>query len=123
MAQADILGKAFQNAKLNIVGGDGEFFDRFVKAVTFGSSLDGAVDSSETIRNVLREYLSGDKSLPDDLKAVLSRPALSSEGVQQLTLSALLGKLMLGADEADRGKVQALIDRAKALGIAELTGK
>jgi hypothetical protein len=37
-AQAEVMAQAMAQAKINIVGGDGEFFDRFVKAVTLGQS-------------------------------------------------------------------------------------
>jgi uncharacterized membrane protein YqiK len=57
--QAEILSKAFDNARINIVGGDGQFFDRFVRAVTVGSSIDGALESSEALQSLLREHLGG----------------------------------------------------------------
>ena len=55
--QAKVLAEAFSHAKINIVGGDGQFFDRFVKAVAVGQSVDGALDHSETLRTVLSDYL------------------------------------------------------------------
>ncbi len=67
-AQSEILAQAFTNAKFNIVGGDGQFFDRFVKAVSVGQSIDGAVDQSETLRGLLHEFTggkSGDHQLGD----------------------------------------------------------
>ena len=57
----------------DIVGGDGAFFDRFVKAVSFGKSLDGAVGAAKPAV-AGKEYLEGDRSLPDDLKDVLANP-------------------------------------------------
>ena len=53
-ASAEILAKAFTNAKFNIVGGDGEFFQRFVKAVSVGSAIDGVMDSSENVRSLVQ---------------------------------------------------------------------
>ena len=53
-ASAEILAKAFANAKFNIVGGDGEFFQRFVKAVSVGSAIDGVMDSSENVRSLVQ---------------------------------------------------------------------
>lgn len=119
-AQAKILSQAFQNAKINIVGGDGAFFDRFVKAVSVGQSIDGVVDQSETVRTVLSEYLTGSGSLPADLKDILSRPALSPGEVQNLTISALLGRLMMGADPTIQKKLGSLAARAKELGVDDL---
>lgn len=64
-ASAQILAQAFSNAKFNIVGGDGAFFDRFVKAVSVGQSIDGVMDSSENVRGLVQSAMR-----PDD-EAVL----------------------------------------------------
>ncbi len=64
-ASAEILAKAFTNAKFNIVGGDGAFFDRFVKAVSIGQSIDGVMDSSDNVRGLVQSAMR-----PDD-EAVL----------------------------------------------------
>ncbi len=120
-AQARILAEAFHQAKINIVGGDGAFFDRFVNAVSLGQSLDGALNNSDTLQSAAKEYLDGTANLPADIKDVLSRPALSAENLQQLTISALLGKMMVGMDKDGKGKIQGLIDKACELGIDTLT--
>jgi len=53
-ASATISRRRFTNAKFNIVGGDGAFFDRFVKAVSVGQSIDGVMDSSDNVRNMVQ---------------------------------------------------------------------
>ena len=118
--QAEILKEAFGHAKINIVGGDGQFFDRFIKAVSVGQSIDGALDHSATLDSLFKDYTSGKTSFPQDLKDVLSRPALDAGTLQSLSISALLGKLMVGADDPIRQKIQTLIDQARELGIDEL---
>jgi hypothetical protein len=64
------------------------------------------------------EYLTGDRSLPEDLRDVLG--GLSSGDVQNLTVSALLGGLMGRADGAGKKKLEALAKKAKDLGIDDL---
>ena len=64
-ASAQILAQAFTNAKFNIVGGDGAFFDRFVKAVSVGQSIDGIMDSSDNVKSMVQSAMR-----PDD-EAVL----------------------------------------------------
>lgn len=64
-AQAQILAQAFSNAKFNIVGGDGQFFDRFVKAVSVGQAIDGAVEASPHVKSLVESAMR-----PDD-EAVL----------------------------------------------------
>ena len=113
--QAEIMSKAFEQAKINIVGGDGEFFDRFVKAVSVGQSIDGTMNHSTTLQSVLKDHLAGDANLLQDLKGVMG--GLSAESVRDLTLSAVLGKLLTKADGEDRSKIEQLIEHARELGL------
>lgn len=59
-SQALVLAEAMSNAKFNIVGGDGQFFDRFVKAITLGQSVDAALDNSESLKKLVREIVPAD---------------------------------------------------------------
>ena len=61
--QAEVLRAAFEHAKINIVGGDGQFFERFMRAVTVGQSIDSAVDQSDTLKSLLSQ-VTGNK--PND---------------------------------------------------------
>jgi len=51
--QAEVLSAAFQQAKINIVGGDGKFFENFMRAVTLGQSVEGALDQSDVLRSIV----------------------------------------------------------------------
>jgi len=117
-AQAQIMREAFSKANIQIVGGDGQFFDKFVNAVSLGKSIDGAVNESETLRTALRDYLEGGKSLPTDIKDVLSNPRLDASALQRLSVAAFLGKLAAGESQ---DKVDALLKYAKELGIDSLS--
>ena len=113
--QAKVLAVAMQHAKINIVGGDGAFFDRFIKTVGTAQTIDGAVDHSDVLKRVLGDYLDGKKSLPEDLKHVLK--GVSPDDVQKLTLSAFLADLMRNADAGTKRKLSALVEKAKELGV------
>lgn len=115
--QASVMAQAMASAKINIVGGDGEFFDRFVNAVTLGQSLDASMDNSETARTVFSEYLDGRKSLPADLVEVLSRPAMDTEAIKNLGVIGLLRQLMNQSTEADKSKYTDLLAAAQRLGL------
>jgi hypothetical protein len=54
-AQAHVLAEAMSNARINIVGGDGQFFERFINAVSFGQSVDGALEQSQALRALVSE--------------------------------------------------------------------
>jgi len=116
-AQARVMAEAFKSADIDIIGGDGQFFDKLMNAATLGKSADQFMGNSETASAVLKEYIDGERSLPADLQSVLSRPRLSSGDVQNLTLSAFLGRLALDAEGEDKSKLDKLVEAAKQMGL------
>ncbi|MBS1149377.1 MAG: hypothetical protein H6Q89_1075 [Myxococcaceae bacterium] len=100
--QARVMGEAFKTAKINIVGGDGQFFDQFMKAVTLGQQFDGAIQNSESLQTFLKHYLDGEANLPADLKDILSRPGLSQDA-QNMALASLLTRLAKSPNEIVEG--------------------
>jgi uncharacterized membrane protein YqiK len=86
-SQAHVMAEAMSKAKINIVGGDGQFFQRFVSAISLGQSVDGALEQSDTLR-ALVENIAGDgngqsgsalaaaleKLAPKDSKGSAKRP-------------------------------------------------
>jgi uncharacterized membrane protein YqiK len=115
--QAKVLGEAFKNAKIDIVGGDGQFFDRFVNAVSLGKSIDAVVQKSSTASALVDDYTNGNRSFAADVKDVLSRPALGPVELKDLSVAALLAKLAGDLSGADKKKIEMLIDKAKELGL------
>lgn len=71
--QAKVLGTAMNTADIKIVGGDGQFLDRFMKAVSLGQSIDAVADESETLQTMFGDYIGGDKDLPGQLKALAGK--------------------------------------------------
>jgi uncharacterized membrane protein YqiK len=118
-AQARVMGEAFKNTKIDIVGGDGQFFDKFIGAVGMGKSVDGFVNKSDVNQALIQQYLDGGRSLPEDITQILSRPALGSGDVSKLTVSAFLASLMSSAEGAQKTKLGKLIEEAKKLGFGE----
>ncbi len=115
--QSHVMGKAFENAKFDIVGGDGAFFDRFVNAISLGKSLDGFMAKSETGRTMMGDYTSGERSFAGDVRDVLARPALAGD-MKDLSIAALLGRLASHAGtKEEKSKLAALITKAKELGL------
>jgi hypothetical protein len=102
------------------------FVDRLVNAIGMGKATDAFVDKSGVMQTAFGDYLGGDRSLAKDLKDVLSRPALGSGDLANLTVAGLLGKLAAaGGNEEVTRKLGALLEHAKQLGIADapLAGK
>lgn len=58
-SQAHILAQAMGNARVNIVGGDGQFLERFMSAITLGQSVDGALGQSDVLRDLVQSLMNG----------------------------------------------------------------
>ncbi|MFP1625965.1 SPFH domain-containing protein [Streptomyces sp. 5K101] len=113
-AQATVLATGLENADINIVGGESAFFDRIVGAISLGKSVDGFVHHSQTAQALAGPWLDGSASFTEDLTKVLG--SVSTADVQNLTVSALLMKLM----PAGSGQLEELIGKARQLGLADM---
>jgi uncharacterized membrane protein YqiK len=88
-SQAEILKEAFSHAKINIVGGDGQFFDRFMKAVSVGQSVEGALDHSDTLRTVTHDLIG--KNADPAIASMVSQFLAKADDASKAKLTSLLG--------------------------------
>ena len=119
-AQARVLGEAFASSDIRIVGGDGQFFDRMVKATAVGQSFDAVVDNSDSVQALFKDYLDGDKSFTNDLKDVVASLGSGAEGARDLTIAAVLARVLAGAEGSNKAKIAGLIDQAEKLGLGDV---
>ncbi|MFC9793638.1 flotillin family protein [Streptomyces sp. NPDC127584] len=92
-AQATVLATGLENADISIVGGESVFLDRLVQSISLGKSVDGFVEHSRTARTLAGPWLDGEgSSFTEDLGRILG--SLSTADVQNLSVSALLAKVM-----------------------------
>lgn len=54
---AEVLSTALQKAKIDIVGGEGHFFDTFSKSLSLGKAIDGVAQKSSTVGAVLAKVM------------------------------------------------------------------
>ncbi|WP_116246375.1 flotillin family protein [Nocardiopsis sp. FIRDI 009] len=116
-AQATVLASGLESADINIVGGDGAFFDRMVNSIGLGKAVDGFVGSSDTVQALGGGLLNGETDLGAELGRFLS--SVGTEDVRNLTVSALLLKL-IGAGGPQADKLDQLLDKARELGVDTL---
>ncbi|CUW32636.1 hypothetical protein [Streptomyces reticuli] len=115
-AQATVLATGLEKADISIVGGESVFFDRLVNSIALGKGIDGFVEHSATAQALAKPWLDGTSGFTDDLTRVLG--SLSTGDVQNLTVSALLMKLMKTGG-AHAGQLRQLLDKAGELGLAD----
>jgi uncharacterized membrane protein YqiK len=56
--QAEVLSAALSKANIDIVGGEGAFFDSFAKALSVGKAVEGFAGKSPVVQEVLQKLLS-----------------------------------------------------------------
>ncbi|MBL9145213.1 MAG: hypothetical protein JNM99_16155 [Verrucomicrobiaceae bacterium] len=120
-AQAGVLGEAMKSAKIEIVGGESQFFDKITQAIGTGRAIDRMVEGSRTLTDVKETFFNGD---PDYFKAqvrgLVDQFGLTAEDTKNLTMSALLIKMLgLNPDEGTTGKLTSLVGAMARFGLAD----
>ncbi len=119
-AQAKVLGEAFKEANIDIIGGESMFFNQIAGAIANGKSIDGLVNSSKVLSDIRRTFLSSDGGV--DFKTqigdLLKSFNVTGEDVKNLTISAILFKLMGQADNSElKSSLKQMMNIAKSAGI------
>ena len=122
--QAIVLGEALKSARIDIVGGETKFFQQLVGAIANGKSVDRLVDNSRVLTDVKNTFFdpNGDgEEFKAQLHRFVDKFGLSSEDVKNLTISALMVKMVGMADGESKGLIQGLMRSAETLGIGNKT--
>jgi hypothetical protein len=114
-----VLQRALETANIDIVGGDGAFFDQITRALRRGKSVDRIVGNSEVLRDVKETFFNGDPEyFKAQLRKLVDQVGMSSEDLRNLTLTALITRLMQSSeDEGTRGLLQQGMGLLERLGI------
>ena len=112
-SHSEVVGEALKHAKIDIVGGENDFFEKIVRAVGNGKSVDCMVNNSETLSDIKNTFFNGD---PDHFKSQLAQWVkdfgIKTEDLKNLTIAGLLGKMI--ASSKDSG-LQSLLKSAHAM--------
>jgi hypothetical protein len=118
--QAKVVGEALKSANIDIVGGETQFFDRITNAITTGKVVDRTINNSEVLDDVKETFFNGD---PDYFKSQLATWlddfGVSSEDMKNLSVSALLGKLIGEAGGETRSRMVGLLGAAERFGLGD----
>jgi len=117
--QAQVLGEALKNTKVDIVGGSTDFYDRVVGAVTRGKSIDRLLDNSHTLTDVKDTFFNGNgEYFKAKLKEWTEQFNISSEDVKNLSIAALLSRIGDQAEGQEKKEVNDLASLAEKYGIS-----
>jgi uncharacterized membrane protein YqiK len=121
-AHSEVVGEALKHAKIDIVGGENDFFEKIVKSVGTGKSVDRLLQNSATLSDIKNTFFKGDgdsEHFKKQLRKWVSDFGLTSEDLKNLTIAALLGKLIATTSDGGLQKVlQAARDAARENGMA-----
>jgi len=98
--QAEVLSKALGAAKIEIVGGDGEYFERFMRSLSIGKGIDGTVDKSELLSQAFADHKSGKRDLIADARELIAALG-GAESVRDLSIAGLMQKLTASGRHSD----------------------
>ncbi|MCF6193147.1 MAG: hypothetical protein L3J46_02305, partial [Kangiellaceae bacterium] len=77
--QASVLASALKNANIDIVGGQGDYFDKLAKGMGAGNAVNGFIEKSPIIQALMEKLLGGANIPIFDQKASIETPKSSSE--------------------------------------------
>jgi hypothetical protein len=104
------VSEALKHARIDIVGGENDFFEKVVRAVGTGKAVDRLIGNSATLADIKNTFFSGD---PDHFKGALRQWiqdfGIPTEDLKNLTIAALLGRLIASTDDTS---LQALMKSA-----------
>lgn len=122
--QAMTVGSALKSAKIDIVGGDTAFFEKIVGAVGNGKSVDRLVEGSRVLSDVRHTFFNGNaEHFRTQLQNFVSQFGMDSEDLKNLSISALIGKMITQADdESMRHRLTHLLETARQVGLGDTLG-
>lgn len=93
--QAVVMAEALKSAKIDIVGGDGQFFEQISSAVKGGKAIDRFVLNSSVATDIKNTFFSGN---PDQLKLaignLLDQLHIDPASVRDLSITALVAQML-----------------------------
>jgi len=108
--QAEVLSTALGDANIDIVGGNGDYFEKFVNALAVGKSIDGVADKSKIVTKAIEGHMNGEESIVGDIKEIIAGLSAGSGSIQNLTVSAFLNKVMKEGTSEQQGLVKNLME-------------
>ena len=120
--QAIVIGEALKHSKIDIVGGEVEFFDRITRAITTGKVVDRTIGNSQVLGDVKDTFFNGDPEyFKAQAKTWIQDFGVETEDLKNLTVSALLGKLVGSATGEKRQRLIGILGAAERFGLSDAT--
>lgn len=121
-ANSHIVGEALKHANIDIVGGENDFFEKIVRAVGTGKSIDRLVDNSDTLTDIKSTFFTGDpEHFKTQVRQWIADFGIKTEDLKNLTVAALLTKLIASSgDDSRKSLIMSALALAKDYGLADV---
>ncbi|GAA4452530.1 flotillin family protein [Novipirellula rosea] len=120
-SQAGVMGEALRAARIDIVGGDGEFFEQITNAVKGGKAIDRFVYNSRVATDIKDTFFDGNADyFRDQLDELMKQFNLDADSVKDLSIAALIAKMMgLAKTDDVRSQLTSLLGVVGTANIAD----
>jgi uncharacterized membrane protein YqiK len=120
-AQSRIVGEAMKSARIDIVGGESDFFERVIQSVKSGKVIDRLVDNSQHLTDVKNTFFNGNPEyFRDRMRSLVSELNLSTDDIKDLSIAALIGKMIgLAGNDGVRNELGRLLGLASQAGLID----
>jgi len=120
-SQAGVVADALRSARIDIVGGDGEFFDQITSAVKGGKAIDRFVYNSKVATDIKDTFFDGNAEyFQSQLSDLVKQFNLDTDGVKDLSIAALIAKMMgLATTDDVRSQLTGLLSMAGTANVAD----
>lgn len=120
--QAAVIGEALKASKIDIVGGDGDFFKQISTAVKGGKAIDRFVYNSDVATDIKNTFFNGDpEHFKTNLSGLIEQFDLKSADVRDLSVAALIAQMM--ASDGSGGFQSQLVNMLGMAGTLNLADK
>jgi hypothetical protein len=121
-ARAEIVGEALKNARIDIVGGESEFFDKITESVTKGKAMDRMVLGSEVLSDVKTTFFNGDPEyFKSQMRKFVDQFGFTPEELKNLSVAGLMNNMIGRAKGQEKGLLQEMLSSANAAGLADMS--
>ena len=120
-SQAKVISEALKAANIEIIGGETMLFDQIMGSIAKGKAIDGMISRNGTLQEVKTALLhsNGGGGLKENLRKLVDQFGVSSDDLKNLTVSALLLKMMNQTDGKEKDGLNKLLDMARTAGLAD----
>lgn len=121
-AQAMVIAEALKASNIDIVGGETMFFESIIGQITKAKGFDRLIESSDNAKQIRDSILGSEDvkgNLLEKIKDFADKYGIGSSDIKNLSIAALINKMMGGASGDDYNFLKNLMNLANGMGLGD----